>query len=148
MKIQTVQPRYVPQLPERLEEGILYICEEFDLTAHKCCCGCDEDVYNKLSPVKWQLLKRRDGSVSLTPSIGNWNYACRSHYWIEENRVIDAGSMSESAIKAVRERDRWDRDQYIAQVNEERAGPRTRARTRLSGILSRVLRSLRALWPR
>jgi hypothetical protein len=121
VKVQAIRPQYVEQLPEQLEEGVLYICEEFDLTAHKCCCGCGEDVYNKLSPVKWQLIRMPDGSVSLTPSIGNWNYACRSHYWIERNHVIDAGTMSERAIKAVRERDRRDRDRYIARLPAEGA---------------------------
>src|SRR5437879_4452263 len=88
VEVQVVKPEYVDQLPDRLTEGILYICEEFSLTAHKCCCGCGEDVFNKLAPVKWQLLKMPDATVTMTPSIGNWNYDCQSHYWIERNRVI------------------------------------------------------------
>lgn len=143
MKVQVVRPEYVEQLPEQLSEGVLYICEEFGLTAHKCCCGCGEDVYNKLNPVKWQLIKRPDGTVSLTPSIGNWNYACRSHYWIERNRVINAGPMSERAIKAVRQRDRRDRDTYIARVNAQSMN----LRQRTVALIARTLRRLRALWP-
>src|SRR6185312_14261137 len=65
-----------------------------------------EDVYNKLGPAKWRLTKLPDGSVSLDPSVGNWKYACRSHYFIQKNRVIDAGPMSAKAIEAVQERDR------------------------------------------
>ena len=137
MKVQIIRPQYVEQLPDRLEEGVLYISEGFDLTAHKCCCGCGEDVYNKLSPVKWRLIKTRDGSsVSLDPSVGNWKYACHSHYWIRENRVIDAGRMSAWAIEAIQQRDRRDRDRYIARLNAQPVN-----------LWERIARALKALWP-
>ncbi len=149
MKTQFVRPEYVEHFPERLEEGVLYICEEFAATAHKCCCGCGEDVYNKLSAVRWRLTKMSDGSVSLDPSIGNWKYACRSHYWIQKNRVINAGPMSAAAIEAVQQRDRQDRDRYIARVNT-RSEPTTKQRMRLwerrRALIFRILRRLKALW--
>ena len=144
MKIKVLKPEYVEQFPDQLEEGLLYISEEFALTAHKCCCGCGEDVYNKLSPVKWHLAKSHDGTVSLDPSIGNWKYACRSHYWIRANRVIDAGPMSARAIEAVQRRDLRDRDHYIVQVNAQ--GMHLWGRTR--ALLTRVLRHLQAVWRR
>lgn len=31
-----------------------------------------------------------DTSVSLDPSIGNWNFKCKSHYWIINNEIIFA----------------------------------------------------------
>jgi len=137
VKVQIIRPQYVEQLPDRLEEGVLYISEGFDLTAHKCCCGCGEDVYNKLSPVKWRLIKTRDGSsVSLDPSVGIWKYACQSHYWIRENRVIDAGRMSAWAIEAIQQRDRRDRDRYIARLNAQPVN-----------LWERIARALKALWP-
>jgi Family of unknown function (DUF6527) len=148
VKVQVIRPQYVEQLPDQMEEGVLYICEEFDLTAHKCCCGCGEDVYNKLSPAKWRLTKMPDGSVSLYPSVGNWKYACKSHYWISKNRVIDAGPMGARAIEAVQQRDRRDRDRYIARVN---AQPDPERRMNLWGrtrpLFARTLRRLKALWP-
>jgi hypothetical protein len=146
VKVHVVRPEYVEQLPEQLAEGVLYICEEFDVTAHKCCCGCGEDVYNKLGPAKWRLVKMSGGSVSLEPSIGNWKYACQSHYWIRENRVINAGPMSARAIEAVQRRDRQDRDRYIAQVNaqaEEGMG----LWKRIYAQIARMLVRLKALWP-
>src|SRR6185369_5281640 len=111
-------------------------------TAHKCCCGCGEDVYNKLGPAKWQLTKASDGRVTLNPSVGNWKYACQSHYWIRNNRVIDAVRMSERAIQAVQRRDRRDRDTYIAQVNAQPKGLWQRARD----VCTRALRWLKNLW--
>lgn len=138
MKVQFLRPAYVDQLPDKLEEGVLYICEEFDLTAHKCCCGCGEDVFNKLGPAKWQLVKNPNGSVSLEPSIGNWKYACQSHYWIRNNRVIEAGAMSAAMIETVKQRDRRDRDAHIARMNAQR-GLWERGRA----LIARVLRWLK-----
>jgi hypothetical protein len=150
VKVQIVSPEYVEQLPEQLEEGVLYICEEFDLTAHKCCCGCGEDVYNKLSPAKWRLVKMPDGSVSLDPSVGNWKYSCQSHYWIRNNRVIDAGPMSARAIQVVQQRDLRDRDRYIAHVNAQADQANEQSMNlweRTRALFARTLRRLKALWP-
>jgi hypothetical protein len=150
MKVEVVKPEYVRELPDQLEVGVLYICEEFDLTAHKCCCGCGEDVYNKLSPVKWRLTKMPDGSVSLDPSVGNWKYACQSHYWIRRNRVIHAGPMSARAIEAVQKRDLRDRDRYIARVNAQPDPSDKRSLTlwaRVRARLARTARQIRGLWP-
>jgi len=150
VKVQVVRPEYVEQLPEQLAEGVLYICEEFDLTAHKCCCGCGEDVYNKLGPGKWRIVKMSDGSVSLDPSVGNWNYACRSHYWIRKNRIVDAGRMSARAIREVQRRDRRDRDRYIARVNAQADVADEQSMNlweRTCTQIGRTLRRLQALWP-
>ena len=38
-----------------------------------------------LKPTDWKLTF--DGkTITLYPSIRNWNFACRSHYWIRNNR--------------------------------------------------------------
>jgi hypothetical protein len=39
----------------------------------------------------------------LHPSIGNWSFACQSHYWIRNNRVEWAPKWSREQI----ERGRW-----------------------------------------
>ena len=71
----------------------------------------------KIGPAKWQLSTTSNGRITLYPSVGNWKYACKSHYWIEKNRVIDAGQMEEYEIEAVQRRDRRDRKRYIAKAN-------------------------------
>ena len=150
VKVQSLRPKYVEHLPESLEEGILYVCEEFSLTAHKCCCGCGEDVHNKLGPAKWRLIKHPDGRVSLDPSVGNWKYACRSHYWICENEVLEAAPMSSRAIQAVQARDRRDRDKYIARVNAAADEADRRNSSNVLGLRARIahaLTRLRILWP-
>jgi Family of unknown function (DUF6527) len=38
-------------------------------------------------------------SISLDPSIGNWGFQCRSHYWIKNNRVVWAESENDLGKK-------------------------------------------------
>jgi hypothetical protein len=77
---------FVEYIPNNLKDGTIYVSFAFATVAHKCCCGCGNEVITPLSPTDWKLIF--DGkSISLEPSIGNWNFACRSHYWIIRNKV-------------------------------------------------------------
>jgi hypothetical protein len=77
---------FVEHVPDKLGDGVVYVSIHFATVIHKCCCGCGHEVVTPLSPSGWQLTF--DGeSVSLYPSIGNRALPCRSHYWIENNRV-------------------------------------------------------------
>ncbi len=81
-----LQHKFVEFIPDKLEDGILYISFEYCIAIHKCVCGCGNEVVTPISPNGWELTF--DGkSISLFPSIGNWNFACRSHYWIINNQV-------------------------------------------------------------
>jgi hypothetical protein len=85
--LKTIEPRFVTNVPRSLEPGVLYVSMEFGTTVHACCCGCGEQVVTPLAPNDWSLLY--DGqTVSLWPSIGNWNMHCRSHYVIQRNEVV------------------------------------------------------------
>jgi len=117
MKITEVTPRDLDEFPRVLEEGVLYISEECELAAHKCCCGCGEDVITPLNPARWRL-DRHGELVSLYPSIGNWKFACRSHYWIRNNRVIPSYGMDDGEIAEVIELDRVDREDLFAQLQQ------------------------------
>lgn len=117
MKILELTPRDLDEFPRVLEEGILYISEECELAAHKCCCGCGESVITPLHPARWRL-DRHGGRVSLHPSIGNWKFACRSHYWIRNNRVIPSFGMDDEDIADAIELDRVDREDYFAQLQQ------------------------------
>jgi hypothetical protein len=104
-----------------LEEGVLYISERYKTASHKCACGCGEEVVTPLSPVEWQL-RKMGNYVSLHPSIGNWNYTCRSHYWIRRNAIQWAGSMSNKQVAKVQAKDRADKVEYLVQVNRLKEG--------------------------
>ena len=87
MKMDRLDPCFVSLLPDQLENGKLYVSMEFASVIHLCCCGCGRQVVTPLSPTEWNLWFDGD-SISLAPSIGNWNFPCRSHYIITENRVM------------------------------------------------------------
>lgn len=129
----TLRHEFVKYFPDSMEEGVLYVSEEFETAGHLCCCGCREEVITPLNRAQWQLTKSGVG-VSLHPSVGNWKFACRSHYWIRNNRVIEAAPLSSVAIENVKKRDRRDKEYYIQKVNA--------AVPRLS-ILDRVVRWFR-----
>ncbi len=96
---------FVKSVPDRLEEGIVYVSMEYASAVHLCCCGCRSEIVTPLSPRDWKLTF--DGeSVSLHPSIGNWSFPCRSHYWIKSNRVRWAGDIPQKEIWEAREYER------------------------------------------
>lgn len=97
-----LQYKFVEFIPDILEEGMLYITIEYRTAIHKCVCGCGNKVVTPISPTDWKLIF--DGkSVSLTPSIGNWNFECKSHYWIINNKIKHARKWSDKEIAIGRE---------------------------------------------
>jgi hypothetical protein len=83
---------------------------------HKCCCGCGREVVTPLSPTDWKLIF--DGkSISLDPSIGNWSFDCKSHYWIRGGKVRWARRWSQEEIDAGRASDRFAKENYFATGN-------------------------------
>jgi hypothetical protein len=106
---------FVHYIPDRIDEGKLYVSVTFATVVHRCCCGCGNEVVTPLSPTDWQLTF--DGeSVSLDPSIGNWSFTCRSHYWIRRGRVHWARAWSKEQIQAGRVQDRRSKEQYFAET--------------------------------
>lgn len=119
MKISLIKPAFVDTIPDQLEEGTLYVCERYKTAAHKCCCGCGEEVITPLTPADWAICKEGK-AVSLSPSIGNWSFACKSHYWISSNQVVWAGKLSSRQIDQVKIRDKADKKAYIAAINRQK----------------------------
>lgn len=104
MRRRQLAPRFVDIVPERPDEGSLYISIEFGLAVHLCACGCGQKVVTPFSPAEWRLIY--DGeTVSLAPSVGNWSFDCQSHYWITGSRVKWAAAFSPERIARVRQRD-------------------------------------------
>lgn len=114
--------RFVQHIPRGLEPGVLYISLEYATTAHLCCCGCGEEVVTPLTPTDWKLIF--DGeTVSLWPSIGNWNFACRSHYEIENGRVLEALPWTDRRIRLARDQDKANKAQFYGDVRDSGTNP-------------------------
>lgn len=151
MKTQHVSPKFVVSFPPVMEDGVLYISERYETAGHKCCCGCGEKVVTPLNPAKWRLTKSPKGTVSLYPSIGNWKFACKSHYWIRGNRVIAAGMMSKQKIEAVKEKDKRDSQRYISQVNQAMGAQAEHTKSSTPhhdnlGLMNMIAKTLRSWW--
>lgn len=83
----SIAHEFVEEIPEKLKAKVLYISIQYTTASHKCFCGCGKEVVTPISPADWRLVF--DGkTVSLKPSIGNWSYKCRSHYWIKHSQVV------------------------------------------------------------
>lgn len=106
-----LEQRFVQYIPEKLEAGVLYISMEYATAAHACCCGCGQEVVTPFTPTDWNMTF--DGeTVSLSPSIGNWNMPCRSHYVIERSQVIEARPWTDEQVTAEHRRDKKAKASY------------------------------------
>ena len=95
MALKELEMQVVHRVPEALEVGFLYICFDCNVVVHLCACGCGEKVVLPIAPDYWSV--RYDGeTVSLVPSIGNYQFPCKSHYWIKENKVIWADRQAQN----------------------------------------------------
>lgn len=100
-----LEHRFVDEIPEAPDGGVLYVSIPYATAVHLCCCGCGREVVTPFSPAQWQITF--DGeSVSLHPSIGSWNLPCRSHYVIRNGRVIEAPQWSDEEVAFGQARDK------------------------------------------
>lgn len=80
-----ITPVFVEFIPEILEEGKVYVSEKYRVSVHSCLCGCGERTVLPLKIYGWNLIKETNDKISFTPSIGNYQFPCRSHYIITKN---------------------------------------------------------------
>ncbi len=107
-KIKLIKVQYIPG---QLEEGTLYLSEEYKVAVHLCPCGCGNKVVTPLGPTDWSF-KEVDGQPSLYPSIGNWQIPCRSHYFIINGIIEWSYQWTKEEIETGRKIEDLQRTQY------------------------------------
>lgn len=112
---------HVYYMPKDLEQGILYVSKEFETSAHLCACKCGSKVRTPLGPTEWTLRETKKGPT-LTPSIGNWQLECQSHYWIFEGEVKWADKWSEEQIEDGRRREQERRIVFYKNLKNKNIG--------------------------
>lgn len=92
MLLVQLRPQQVEYMPpdDQLVGGVLYISLPFEVAIHLCGCGCGTKVVTPLGTGGWTLTDHGDGEFSLSPSVGNFQIPCKSHYWIKRNQVRSA----------------------------------------------------------
>ena len=115
-KFERLDHEFVEFIPDQLVPGKLYISLEYATAVHQCCCGCGNEVVTPLSPTDWKLIFNGE-AVSLHPSIGNWSFDCRSHYWIRDGVVSWAEQWSPEQIAAGRILDQQRKKQKLSQTS-------------------------------
>lgn len=139
MRTDRLDPEFVDIFPDVLEQGVLFISMKYAITAHLCASGCGNKVVLPLSPAEWKMYF--DGeAVSLTPSVGNWEYPCQAHYWIRGNEIHWASTWTKNQIESGRANDQRDLDRHFGGTHEtakELPAPRPSFWTRLIKTLLR-----------
>lgn len=116
-----IELQRVHYMPKELQPGVLYVSEEFETAAHLCACGCGAKIRTPLGPTEWDFVETSSGPT-LSPSIGNWQQPCQSHYLIQRGKIVWAGSMSRAEILAGRRMEETRRREYYASLYPEPKG--------------------------
>ena len=88
MKILKITPKFVDCMPENLTEGVLYISEKYHCVIHLCACGCKLETVTDINTPEGWIFTNNNGLVTLDPSIGNFQFFCKSHYYIRNNEIV------------------------------------------------------------
>ena len=99
-KLASIRPVFVEHVPPdaEMEDGVIYISEKFSTSIHMCACGCRGKTVMPINFVQedgvrttygWDYTWVATDSVSVTfsPSVGNQNFPCKSHYFIRNNKI-------------------------------------------------------------
>lgn len=134
---------FVEYIPEEIKEGILYISIPFGTMIHRCGCGCGKEVVTPLGPAEWRFTY--DGkTISVHPSVGNWSFPCRSHYWIDRSQVHWARTFTMEEVLESRKKTKEYRRQYYAQGEKDPkvSGARTKQKNRIMEKLTKLWRRI------
>mgnify|MGYP001599202732 CR=1 FL=1 len=119
MKIKLQRVHY---MPKDLSPGVLYVSQEFGVAVHLCVCGCGAKIRTPLGPTEWAI-QETDTGPSLHPSVGNWQQACQSHYWIYRGEVRWAAKWTPEQIAAGRRGEEQRRRAYYNALDLNRGRP-------------------------
>ena len=104
MRAKSLNPVFTESIPADLEPGNLYVSMRYETAVHLCACGCRAKVVTPFGPHDWAITF--DGTVSLRPSVGNGQQACKSHYVVRNDRIDWLSPISKRTTRSATARDR------------------------------------------
>ena len=131
-----IELQRVQYMPRELAAGILYVSEEFGTAAHLCACGCGSKIRTPLGPTEWRVEEARSGPT-LDPSVGNWQHACQSHYWINRGEIVWAGRWTSEQIADGRRCEQERRHDYYEALDRQEVGMARRLRRWVKELFER-----------
>jgi hypothetical protein len=140
-RVDELSCEFVITIPDKLAAGTLYVSMEYATVVHRCCCGCGNEVVTPLSPTDWKLTYDGEG-ISLHPSIGNWSFKCRSHYWIRGSAVQWAGPMSDVQVKMVRQHDVETKAAHFGEETSAKMDVDARSHSKRTPLSLKLVRSI------
>nr|WP_315848157.1 DUF6527 family protein [uncultured Rhodoferax sp.] len=105
MRLHRIKHQFVEFIPEKLEPDTLYISLEYNSANHLCACGCGREVVTIIGPADSSITSSGRG-VSISTSIGNSNFPCKSHYWIKDSHILWESPMTPQLTALSRARDK------------------------------------------
>src|SRR5882672_11422208 len=113
-----IELQRVEFMPKELKPGILYVSDKYSTAAHLCACGCGSKIRTPLGPTEWSFEETREGPT-LSPSVGNWQKHCQSHYFIRKGEIIWAPKWSPEEILAGRHAEEARRRVYYDDLDRQ-----------------------------
>ncbi len=138
-----IKHKFVTNIPNVLEDNIIYISIKYNTASHNCFCGCGEEVVTPISPTDWKIIYN-GYTISLDPSIGNWSFNCKSHYWIKNSNIIWSRRWSKKEILEGRRKDLLKKEKYYQiqekQLNIEKEKKPVRFFAKIKSLLSKIIK--------
>lgn len=106
-------------MPHVIEDGVLYISLDYRTVIHNCACGCGSEVNTPLSPIGWRMIYNGE-TVTLKPSVGNWSFDCKSHYWVTDGVIEWASTWNDDKINKIRKIESDESAKYHKKEDENR----------------------------
>jgi len=131
-----IKLQHVQYMPKELKPRVLYVSEEFGAAAHLCACGCGAKIRTPLGPTEWAL-EETDSGPTLHPSVGNWQQACQSHYWIYRGEVNWSKKWTPEQIAEGRCAEEKRRRAYYYALDRQRGGILQRCWHWVKGLFER-----------
>ena len=81
-----IEFKKVETLPflNEMDDNVIYISDKYGISEHKCLCGCGFRVAMPISIREWSYKIDSKKRLSMHPSVGNYQYKCKSHYIIKK----------------------------------------------------------------